>query len=527
METEVCIIGAGPAGLLVATELAKRQIHTVILESGQRHPLAERAEYAKRFLRGENPWQSVVPGIDAHTTGGNVHYGLEWMRARGVGGSSLHWEGYSLRLHPSDFRLRSLHGIADDWPISYETLEPYYARAERALGVAGATDDPWAAPRSSDFPLPPFPFSYSDALFQKACAGLGIALQHLPQARNSVAYDGRSQCRACGTCHVCPTGAKASVDLTHARRLETSGTVQILANTTALRLELDSFGRVGSVRYVGSDGPRELKSRVFVIAAGAVETARLLLLSSSSAYPAGLANHSGRVGRYFMSHPLLDVRGRLDARTYPYRIGFSTAMCRQFAVEGDRRGAGAFMLEFLNGAGPSPRTIALTSGKSGRALRQEVAGSFGHWAGIRVYCEQLPDWQNAVTLDPGVTDSFGQRAPHITYDVGPYERRALQRGQEIATRILKAMGAAEITVGNLRFAGHQIGTCRMGVDPASSVVNADLRSHDVDNLYLVGSGAFVTGSASPPTLTIAALATRAGERIASVLRPRLTSRIDP
>jgi len=520
-ETEVCIIGAGPAGLLVATELAKQQIHVVILESGQRHPLAERPDYAKRFLRGENPWQSAVPGIDAHTTAGRVRYSLDWMRARGVGGSSLHWEGYTLRLHPDDFQLRRVHGIADDWPLTYEKLEPYYASAERALGVAGVADDPWAAPRSSAFPLPPFPFSYSDALFLQACSRLGIALQHLPQARNSIAYAGRSQCRACGTCHVCPTGAKASVDLTHAPQLEASPTVQILAETTALRLQVDPSGRVGSVLYVGPDrAQHELKSRIFVLAAGGVETPRLLLLSSSPSHPHGLANRSGCVGRYFMSHPSLDVSGRLDAKTYPYRIGFSTAMCRQFAVEGDRRRHGAFMLEILNRAGPAPQEIAVASGAPGRALRQAVAEQFGHWVGIRIYCEQLPDGQNAVTLDPTITDPFGQPVPHLTYDVGPYERQTLRRALDIATSILRAMGAAEIRVAHLWHGAHQIGTCRMGVDPASSVVDADLRCHDVENLYLVGSGVFVTGSASPPTLTIAALATRAGEHIASILRHR-------
>ena len=524
-ETEVCIIGAGPAGLLVATELAKHQIHVVILESGQRHPLAARPEYAKRFLRGENPWQSPVPGIDTHTTGGQLRYGLEWNRARGVGGSTLHWEGYTLRLHPRDFQLRSLYGIADDWPVTYDTLEPYYARAERALGVAGLADDPWAGPRSGAFPLPPFPFSYSDSLFLKACSSLGIALQHLPQARNSIAYGDRPQCRACGTCHVCPTGAKASVDLTHVPHLETSRTVQLLSDATVLRLQVNSDGRVWSVRYVGSDGTqRDLKSALFVIAAGAVETPRLLLLSSSPSYPNGLANRSGCVGRYFMSHPVLDVSGRLDAKTYPYRTGFSTAMCRQFAVEGDRRNHGAFTFEFLNRAGPPPQDVALASGKTGRALRKEVAERFGHWAGIRIYGEQLPDARNSVTLNPRVTDAFGQPVPHITYDVGPYERQTLQRARDIAIRILQAMGATEIAVTKLWFASHQIGTCRMGVDPTSSVVDADLRSHDVDNLYLVGSGAFVTGSASPPTLTIAALATRAGEHIASVLRRRDVSR---
>src|SRR5438093_13636568 len=215
MDADVCIVGAGAAGSVLALELGRRGVRVVVLESGPRHDFAKRWEYVRRYVRHQNPWRTPLWELDRQTVGGPVPYHLEWKRARGVGGSTLHWEGYALRLHTSDFRLRSLYGIADDWPISYQALEPYYGAAERALGVAGEPDEPWASSRSAPFPLPAFPFSHSDGLFARACRGLGVAIHHLPQARNSIAYGGRPQCRACGTCHVCPTGAKASVDLTH------------------------------------------------------------------------------------------------------------------------------------------------------------------------------------------------------------------------------------------------------------------------------------------------------------------------
>jgi len=208
------------AGGIIAAELARRGVDVVILESGPRHDMARRSEYSRRFLRGENPWRSPSPELDRYSTAGPVPSELQWRRARGVGGSTLHWEGYALRLHADDFRLRTLHRVGDDWPISYQDLEPYYGRAERALGVAGEADDPWASARSTGFPLPAFPWSFSDRFFARACEKLGIGLQHLPQARNSVAYGDRSACRACSTCHVCPVGAKASVDLTHFREAE-------------------------------------------------------------------------------------------------------------------------------------------------------------------------------------------------------------------------------------------------------------------------------------------------------------------
>jgi len=517
METEVCIVGAGAAGATLAAELARRGVRVTVLESGPRHDFGQRPEYVRRYLRRENPWRTPLPELDRHSVGGTARYVLD--RVRGVGGSTLHWEGYALRLHADDFRLRSHHGVADDWPISYQDLEPYYARAENALGVAGAADDPWASPRSTSFPLPPFAFSHSDRLFVPACRSFGIALHHLPQARNSVAYGGRPRCQGCATCAVCPTGAKASVDLTHFPDAEATGNVRVLADTTVLRLETGRSGQVGVAVYARADKVEQrLTARVFVVAAGAVETARLLLLSTSTEFPNGLANRSGLVGKFFMSHPSLDVTGRAGENVYPYRIGFSTAMSRQFAVERARATRGAFLLEFLNSAGPTPDRIASASGLWGDALRKHVKEEFGRRLGIRIYCEPLPERTNAVTLNTRARDYFGNPAPHLQYSIGRYERDALDDAKAVAEKILAAILVTDIRASGPLFAAHQIGTHRMGSDPATSVVDADLRAHDVPNLYLVGSGCFVTASASPPTLTIVALAIRAAEHIAARLR---------
>ena len=503
----------------MALELARHGVRVVVLESGPRHDFRRRSEYVRRYLRRENPWRTPLPELDRHTTSGTNPYLLDWKRAGGIGGSTLHWEGYTLRLHADDVRLRSLYGIADDWPVAYPDLEPYYARAEQALGVAGAADDPGASPRSTPYPLPAFPFSYSDGLFAPACRSLGIAFHSLPQARNSIAFGGRPPCRACGTCHVCPTGAKASTDLTHVPQAEATGNVQVLADATVLRLDVDPAGQVSAAVYARPDRVEQrAAARVFVTAAGAVETARLLLLSRSRSFPDGLANRSGLVGKRFMSHPSVDVTGRAREKVHPYRIGFSTAMSRQFAVGPDRATRAAFFLEFLNSAGPTPDRIAVLSGRWGDALREHVREEFGRQLGIRIYCEQLPDLANTVSLNPRVKDYFGNPVPHLRYSVGRYERKALDEGKSIAGRILAEMGLTDIRAGGLVFAGHQIGTLRMGTDPSTGVVDTNLRAHDVPNLYLVGSGCFVTASASPPTLTIAALAMRAAEHIAAQLR---------
>src|SRR5262249_12289313 len=323
------------SGVLCRAGGAGGALRVVVLESAPRHDFARRSEYVQRYVRHENPWETSPRELDRYSVSGHVPYQLRDKRARGVGGSTLHWEGYALRLHSEDFRLRSLYRIADDWPISYDDLEPYYTVAERSLGVAGAADEA-STPRSAPFPMPPFPFSHSDALFARTCESLGIAFHHLPQARNSVAYGGRSQCRACATCAVCPTGAKASVDLTHVPGAETTGNAQVITEATVLRLVLDRSGEVSEAVYAHGDRKeRRLTARVFVLATGAVENARLLLLSKSSDSPRWLASRSGLVGKFFMSPPAIDVTGRASRKVYPYRIGFSTAMSRQFAIGRD------------------------------------------------------------------------------------------------------------------------------------------------------------------------------------------------
>jgi choline dehydrogenase-like flavoprotein len=520
VETDVCIVGAGAAGGIMALELARRGIRVTVLEAGPRHDPGRRGEYVRRYLRHENPWQSPLPALDRHTTGGANPYLLEWRRARGVGGSTLAWEGYAFRFHATDFRLRSLHGVGQDWPLSYDDLEPYYGRAEAALGVAGVADDPWASRRSTPFPLPEFPYSHSDGLFARACGTLGVTLHHLPQARNSRPYGGRPACQACSTCHVCPTGAKATVDATHLRQAEASGHARIVPDASVLRLEVDAVGRVTAAVHAHPDRTeRRLTARVFVLAAGAVENARVLLLSPSARFAAGLANGSGLVGKGFMSHPSLDVTGRVAETVHPYRIGFSTAMSRQFAVEGARAARSGFFLEFLNSAGPTPERLAVSSGLWGEALRRRVREEFGHRLGIRIYAEQLPDPRNTVTLNRNVRDHLGSPVPHITVSVGSYERRGLDEAIALSRRILTALGASQIETTALGFASHQLGTHRMGTDPGTSVVDPDLRAHEVPNLFLVGAGAFVTASSSPPTLTLAALALRAAERVAREVRP--------
>jgi choline dehydrogenase-like flavoprotein len=327
---DVCIIGAGLVGGITAYELAKRWVKVVVLEAGPRYGREKFAQMEKALKR-ENPWASNYPERDVYTNAGEIIYSLNANRVKAVGGSTLHWAAHAERWHETDFKMKSFYGMGDDWPINYEELEPYYGKAEIALGVAGIADNPFASHRSTDFPLPSFPFSYGDELIKKACDKLNITVHHAPCARNSVPYQDRPACLTFGTCKTCPIGAKYTAEA-HIRLAEATGNVQVFSNTPVVRINVDAAGKIRSVTFVEIEGKieHEQKAQVFVLAAHAVESARLLLLSQSGSFPMGLANGSGLVGKNFMEHPEVGVVGRLKQKVFPFRVGFSTAESNQF-----------------------------------------------------------------------------------------------------------------------------------------------------------------------------------------------------
>lgn len=512
---DVCIIGAGLAGGILAYELGRKGVKVIVLEAGPRHNPEDKYEYMKKHLRGERPWAPDIPERDVYTNAGELAYPLHRFRVKGVGGTTLHWSAVSLRLQEADFRMKSLYGLAEDWPLSYEELEPYYGKAEDALGVAGIADNPFASYRSSDYPLPPFPYSYANQIIKQGCDKLGIQMHHVPYARNSIPSRGRPNCHAFGTCiPVCPIEAQYNAEM-HIRLAEKTGNVTIFPRANAVRMNAALTGLIESVTYAGLDkSEQEQRARLFVVAAHAVESARLLLLSRSQQFPYGLANNSGLVGKYFMEHPYAVVSGKLKQNLFPYRIGFHTAETHQFVAPKRRDIVGAFKLDF-EGGGPRPHEIALESGHWGADLRAEIRETFGCYAQIGILLEQLPSEKNTVTLDANVSDYFGNPVPCLTYSLGEYDNSALKGARKKAEEILDALAATQMVTDreNVGFCGHHIGTCRMGDNRETSVVNRDLRAHDVRNLFIVGSSVFVTGAAVNPSLTIAALAIRAADHI--------------
>ncbi|WP_336037542.1 GMC family oxidoreductase [Halobacterium yunchengense] len=520
---DVCVVGAGPAGGLVADRLAAEGHDVVVLEAGPRFDESDRLRRMERDIRPAHGPDSVwgMGGErDAYESTGERFYPLNAARVKGVGGSTLHWQGMVMRLHEQDFELESATGVGADWPVDYDDLRPYYADAEAELGVAGASDNPFAPPREEPHPLPAFPPSYSDSLFADACEEVGVAMHSVPNARLSESRDDRSACVGYGTCKpVCPSGAKYDATV-HVARAEERG-ARVLHRAPVQRLEHGDAGdRVTAAVYATPDGEEHRQeAREFVLAAGGVENPRLLLLSESERYPDGLANSSGLVGRYFMDHLFAGAGGTLDRRTRQNHVGFNTSESHQFYDRPDDS-RGAIKLEFLNYAGPSPVEMALGGDDFGDEMLERIRAGYGTHVAVGALVEQAPRAENRVRLHPERTDDHGNPVPEVVWSLDDYARRTIERANEIQHEILDALGAdIEWTVGpeSTGPAFHHMGTTRMGSDPAESVVDAQLRTHDLANLTIPSSSVFPTGGAMNPTLTIAALALKAADHVAERL----------
>ena len=295
LAADVVIVGSGVAGALTGYTLARGGVKVLILEAG---PRVDRAKALVNFRRSPTkspnspyPAHPKVPQPDDADIGAYyVQAGPETfntLQARVVGGTTWHWGGLALRYHPNDFVMHSKYGVAVDWPLSYEDLEPWYGEAENALGVAGPDNEDWGSPRSAPYPMPPVAPTYLDKVVGAACSKVGLAMAPFPQARNTVFRDDRPPCCGNASCvPLCPVGAKYDASV-HIAKAEAAG-ARVEALAIAHEIVVDREGRVTAIRFLRPDGSlNEARGRVFVIAAHAIETAKLLLMSQDrSRYPA-------------------------------------------------------------------------------------------------------------------------------------------------------------------------------------------------------------------------------------------------
>jgi choline dehydrogenase-like flavoprotein len=515
------VIGAGPAGAVVALRLAQAGLSVVCLEQGT---------WPDRDLyRGAEPeWELVTRkqmSYDPNVRGMPSDYPvradesditpLMW---NGVGGSTILYNACFPRMVPSDFCVRSLDGVADDWPLGYAELAPYYRRVETDFGVSGLSGDPAYPPEDDDMPLPPLPLGKLGYKVARAHNELGWHWWPEANAIPSRPYRGRNACAQRGTCTAgCPEGAKATADVTHWPEASRLG-VRLLTGARVTRICTDDRGLATGAEYLDRSGGLHLqRADTVFLAANGIGTARLLLLSAGPQAPDGLANSSGLVGRRLMMHPFAVVTGLFEENLESWQGQFGAAISSYqfYETDLDRGFVRGAKWALAPSGGPLLNALPLRSGDEvwGAEHHVRFRERFGHGAGWAIFGEDLPEDANRVTLDPAQADGDGLPGAAVSYRISPNSTRLIDYQIARASESLQAAGAHSVEVGRLlRYSGwHLMGTTRMGADPASSVVDPAGRCHDVPNLFVTGASVFVTSGAVNPTNTLCALSLRTAE----------------
>jgi choline dehydrogenase-like flavoprotein len=594
IEADVVVVGSGISGGIVARYLAERGTRVVVLEAGPAYgrTWADYQSHVDTYLTAlakvPNAPYPNSPGAPApnvldlrqindgppDTSGyfvqlGPLPYGTDYLRGRG--GTTLHWFAHSIRMVPNDFQLASLYGVGVDWPIGYTDLESDYIRAEREIGVAADVDDQRihgvTFPPGYVYPMKRIPPSYVDQVFMEAVNGnttryggieAPLDVVSLPQGRNGMPndkYDGGAgytavgavgagdqglRCQGNSSCiPICPVQAKYSA-LKTVHAAERHG-ARVITQAVASSVEVDPAGRVTGIkvkRWTGDTQPAftsfTVRARIYVIAAGAIETAKLLLSS-------GL-KHNRHVGAYLMDHPFVLTTAMMDRNIGAFRGPGSTSGLESLRDGAFRSRLAAVRADVSNwgwNIEGSPQTdviSALEHGLFGPQMRTRLATTVPRQVQLGFLLEQLPDESNRVTVNDGYRDAIGEHRPVIHYDLDDYVKEALPAVFEVAKQVYSLIGAQDCgnnpnkeSPGYLTYkgqgytymgAGHGVGTHRMGSGPHDSVVDPDQRCWDHPNLFLAGGGSMPTIGTSNPTLTLAALAFRTVDRILKELGAR-------
>lgn len=520
-ESTVAIIGSGIAGTTLAYLLTQRGFDVHIFEKGPVYPYPYTQQFTEEILNlYQNPGYDLDSRYRYIAQDGDIPFHVDENRYFRVGGMASIWWAYTPRFRPSDFELRTRYGRGEDWPITYADLEPYYGRAENFLGVSGTDEDkPFAPPRSTPYPLPPFELSYMDRILAERLRNDGIVLHTAPQARTRHPYADRAGCQNYGSCKVCPIGARYSPSY-HLQLAQQTGLCTLQTDVAVRRIHVDRNGRARSVLVhdLRTGDEWEHSAQVFILAAGAVETARLLLLSANDQYRDGLGNAGGQVGKRLGFHPTRYSLMRFTDPVFPGRAGPPTAEIHQFADHADRGSYGGIKVEFTE---TTPREGIANSTFADLDDLETAADFFLHTRWVVFHAESDMTDEKYLTLSTTV-DPLGDPVPHIHYKSSAFDADTFAYAHSLFERILAAVGAESGYMQPFEdwtSSWHHMGMCRMGVAPANSVVDSYCQVHGVRNLFTAGASSFVETAALNPTLTIVALAMRTADYI---LDQRLT-----
>lgn len=506
-DSAVVVIGSGAGGATVAHELCSRGIPVVLLEAGPRIAPSD-------FQNDENVAFTQLTWLDPRQATGNWSAGryapnLPALTVKAVGGTTLTWNGLSYRLQPWEFEARTRYGEIEgatlvDWPVGYDELDPWYARAEQKLGVTGTHSLPVNAINNN------FKVLYNGARrvgYQRISNG-GLAI-------NSKPFDGRPGCIQMGFCNQgCKISAKWSTLVSEIPKSERTGLLDLRTRAMALRLEHDAPDRISAVIYDNGDGTlHRQRARIICVAGNAIETPRLLLNSVSPSHPDGLGNDSGQVGRNYMRHVMA-----LGFASFPDPVNMHRGITTPGTVfdEGrhdETRGfAGGYLIEAA--ALGLPTLAGLLDPTGWGKDYAEFLSRYDHLSGTLLCGEELPRAENGVTLHATEKDQHGQPIPVVHVDEHPMNDRMRRHFHGRVAALYESVGATQYRAGVTVAAAHNLGTCRMSNEADAGVVDAFGCSHRVRNLFISDGSVFPTSACENPTLTIVALALRQADHIA-------------
>jgi choline dehydrogenase-like flavoprotein len=532
---DVCIIGAGATGAAAAKVLSERGFRVVGLERG---PWRAKETFGGDELANVNrynlwPDPLLNPRTVVRPETGSTEPIVELFCPvpQMVGGGTVHWQGWLPRFTPNDFRVRTIVGelpgtTLADWPIAYEELEPYYSKIEWAFGVSGQDSaNKFEGARSREYPCPPLPLSHYARKFHVGCDALGWNSFPTPQAALSRPHNGRQPTviSAFAQQHGDPTGTRSSALNVFVPDALATGLYELRPDCYVREITVDNRGRAKGAVYADADGDLiEQEADVIILACGAVETARLMLLSQSARFPNGLANTSDMVGRNVTFHEYSAAVGLFDDPVYAWAGGgYVSSSSFQFYEHDDSRGFASGGHIACAGVGiPLPINWGLPDRPLwGAQAKQMDRDYFNHSMAVAMVVHDMPQHDNRIELDDKVKDAWGLPVARVT--LTPHQND-LDMGRFLIDRnaeILEAAGAKKVyrvyidkVTGNC---SHQHGTTRMGDDPDASVLNRWCQAHEIDNLFVVDGGPFPTGTGANPTLTMMANAWRVSEYIAT------------
>ncbi|WP_314649821.1 GMC family oxidoreductase [uncultured Microbacterium sp.] len=498
-EVDVVVVGTGAGGAPLLARLAERGLRVVAIEAGPNH---DPAEYTPDEIDATaiNWMSSRFSGGEAPTAFGPNNSGF------GVGGGTVHWGAFTPRPDARDLRLRTETGLGADWPVDHDELTRYVAEVEKYIGVSGPTPYPWDPSRT--YLTPPPQRNAAADIMARGAAALGIRATDGPTAiltrdRDQPHHGRRHATTNVGSIHQGERhGAKATTAITYLPAAVAHG-AEIRPDAVVHTIERDATGRVTAVVYREDEKDHRQRCAALVLAGGGIETPRLLLHN-------GLANSSGQVGRNFLAHGAVQVWGRFHEQIRGYRGYPSALITEDFVRPRDADFAGGYLLQSL---GVMPFTYATSlvrgGGLWGAELMDELqAGRYG--AGIGMNAECLPSDANRVELSDE-EDEWGLPRATISFTPGDNEKAIDAHAIDVMTRILEAAGATRTRV--LARTAHTLGTCRMSDDPGEGVVDADGRSHDIDNLWVCDNSTYPSALTANPGLTQMALSLRTADRM--------------